>query len=327
MIRHGNIPLLAPVLVLALLFVRASAGQTTEGHTIIGKVRTQSGRPIPNVLVQLEAGNGVLLAQTVTTNEGDYAFSGQEGGSFRLVVDEPDHEPFVERVELARTATTRPGETIRVDIVLTPKAESAGSSAGTVFHQEVPEAALKAYLRGVKLLAEHKSDLGTAALKEALNIFPTYFDAHLAMGTELFRLRRNDDATRELELARTVNSKDSRLYKTFGLVLFEQKKYAIAARVLDEAARLNPADAHAWLMCGAALIEIGSLSEAEAKIKTADNIALHKLGIAHLHLARIYEKRGQRSRAADELEAYLRIQRKPANESSIREAIKKLRSN
>src|SRR5215831_18677174 len=68
MIGRGNIPLLAPVLVLGLLFVRAGAGQTTEGHTIIGKVRTQSGRPIPNVLVQLEAGNGVLIAQTVTTN-------------------------------------------------------------------------------------------------------------------------------------------------------------------------------------------------------------------------------------------------------------------
>jgi len=178
------------------------------------------------------------------------------------------------------------------------------------------------------LLAEHKSDDGMAALKEAVRIMPAYFDAHLALSLELFRLHRYDDAIQELEKARTANSTDSRLYHTFGLVLFEQKKYAIAARVLGEAARLNPANAEARLMRGAALIEIGSLNEAEANIKAADNISAHKLAMVHFHLARVYERRGNRSLAADELEAYLRMQpRPPDDELAIRTAIKNLRAH
>ena len=311
--------------ILFIILAEVCVGQTTEGHTIIGKVRDQSGRPISNVIVELETGNGVLITQTVTTNEGDYAFSGQMGGSFRLVVNEPNHEPFLERVELTRTATTRPGETVRVDIVLTPKRTASVQSGGTVFHQDVPEAALTDYRRGVKLLADRKSDEGIAVLKEAIRVMPAYFDAHLALGLEMFRLHRYDDATQELEQARAINSRDSRLYHTFGLILFEQKKYAIAARVLEEAARLNPANAEARLMRGLALIEIGNLNEAEANIKAADKISTHKLAIVHLHLARIYEKRGQRLAAADELEAYLRMQPRADNEAAIRAAIKKLR--
>ncbi|MEK6321387.1 MAG: tetratricopeptide repeat protein [Acidobacteriota bacterium] len=313
------------VWVLILTFV--AGGQSGTGNTIIGKVRTQSGHPVANVLVELQTGTGALVTQTFTSNEGDYAFSGLEGASFVLAVDDPDHQPLAERVELTRSATTRPGEMVRIDIVLTPKGRAATPRGGTVFHQDVPESALNAYRRGLKLLAEHKSDDGIAALKEAVRIMPAYFDAHLALGLELFRLHRYDDAIQELEKARAANSTDSRLYHTFGLVLFEQKKYAIAARVLGEAARLNPANAEARLMRGVALIEIGSLNEAEANIKAADNISAHKLAIVHLHLARVYEKRGNRSLAADELEAYLRMQPRPDNEPAIRAAIKKLRAH
>lgn len=311
-----------------LLLASATSGQSGAGNTIIGKVRTQSGHPVADVLVELQTGTGALVTQTFTSNEGDFAFSGLEGASFVLTVNDPDHQPFAERVELTRSGTGRPGEMVRIDIVLTPRGRAATPRGGTVFHQDVPESALNAYRRGLRLLAEHKSDDGIAALNEAVRIMPAYFDAHLALGLELFRLHRYDDAIRELEKARVANSTDSRLYHTFGLVLFEQKKYAIAARVFAEAARLNPANAEARLMRGAALIEIGSLNEAEASIKAADNISAHKLAIVHLHLARVYEKRGQRSLAADELEAYLRMQpRRPDNELAIRAAIKKLRAH
>src|SRR6266705_264943 len=246
-----------------LLLTFLAGGQSGAGNTLIGKVRTQSGHPLANVLVELQTGTGALVTQTFTSNEGDYAFSGLEGASFVLTVNDPDHQPFAERVELTRAAATRPGEMVRIDIVLTPKRETATTRGGTVFHQDVPEPALNAYRRGLKLLTEHKSDDAMAALKEAVRIMPAYFDAHLALGLELFRLHRYDDAIKELEKARSVNSTDSRLYRTFGLVLFEQKKYVMAARVLEEAARLNPADAEARLMRGAALIEMGDLNEAE----------------------------------------------------------------
>jgi tetratricopeptide (TPR) repeat protein len=313
-----------PALCILLLTTIASA--QTDGNILIGKVRSESGPPLSNVLVELQTGNGVLVAQTVTTNEGDYAFSGLTGASFILVVNEPNHQPFSERVELTRTATTRPGERVRVDLVLKPREKVATQRAGTVFQQDVPENALKAYRRGLRLLAERRSDEGMAALLEAVKIMPTYFDAHFGLGLELLRLHRLPDAVRELEKARTINPKDGRLYHTFGMVLYELKNYSVAATVFEAAERLNPANAELRLMRGAALIETGRLNEAEDEIARADQISSHKLPIVHLHLARVYEKRGNRSRAADELESYLRQKPEADNAAAIREAIKKLRT-
>ncbi|SRR6266404_2626428 len=317
-------PLLASAL--CVVFWVTATNAQSDGNTLIGKVRTESGRPLANVLVELQNGTGVLLSQTVTTNEGDYAFSGLAGASFVLVVSEPNHQPFSERVELTRTATTRPGERVRVDLVLTPKDKAATPRAGTVFHQDVPEAALKAYRNGLRLLAERKSDDGMAALRQAVRILPKYFDAHFALGLELFRLHRLTEAIQELEQARATNPKDGRLYHTFGLLLYEQKKYAMAATVFEAAERLIPTNAELRLMRGAALIETGRLNEAEDEIARADQISSHKLTIVHLHMARVYEKRGNRSRAADELESYLRQNPGADNAAAIRDAIKKLRT-
>ena len=131
---------------------------------------------------------------------------------------------------------------------------------------------------------------------------------------------------RELEKARTINPKDGRLYHTFGMVLYELKNYSVAATVFEAAERLNPANAELRLMRGAALIETGRLNEAEDEIARADQISSHKLPIVHLHLARVYEKRGNRRRAADELESYLRQKPEADNAAAIREAIKRLRT-
>jgi regulator of sirC expression with transglutaminase-like and TPR domain len=46
----------------------------------------------------------------------------------------------------------------------------------------------------------------------------------------------------------------------------------------------------------------------------------------HLQLARLYEKRGDRARAAGELEEYLKKSPDAKNAPAIREAIKKLKT-
>ena len=334
------------VLLAALCFVFNAtfwvSSQTMTGNTIAGKVRSQSGSTLPNVLVQLESGNGVLLTQVFTTNEGDFAFTGLEGASFILVVNEPNYDPLAQRVELSRTAATRPGETVRVDLVLTSKARPATHAPGRIFSQEIPVAALEAYKTGVKLLAEHKSAEGIAALNEALRVMVNYFDAHFALALEFVRLSRHNDAIAELEKARAINPNDSRVYYTFGLVLSEQKKYALAARVLAEAWRLNPSDHGLLVSRGTCLIELAlsldplsaavtaerdaTLSLARSELLKALELSGGKSLGAHLQLARLYEKIGERRKAAEELEQYLKLAPDDKRAENIRAAIKALRN-
>jgi len=315
---------LAPSLLLGLAIV--CNGQSSTGNTILGKIRTQSGQTIANILVELQSGNGVPIGQTVTSNEGDYAFSGLAGGSFTITVNDSQYDSFAERVEFTREASTRPGGILRADITLASRPRHSETRGGVIFHQDVPDTAVKAHKLALRLFSEGKSEEGISALRQAIKLFPAYFDAHFALGLELFRQHRYQDATQELEKARLINPRDSRLYYTFGLVLYEQRNYAAAVKVFAACEQLDPHNAEVRLMRGAALIELGQLPEAESELQDAERLSVHKLNLVHMQLARLYERLGQKERAADELERYLGQNPNVDNAVAIREAVKKLRA-
>lgn len=311
----------------SILFLAVAVhAQNPSGNTITGKIRSQGGQVLSNVMVELQSGNGMLIEQTVTSNEGDYVFSGLTGASFVVMVNDPRHDAFSERVEFPREASSRPGETLRLDITLVAKSRPVETRGAVVFRQTVPDEALKAYQEGMKLLGEAKSDEGIASLSQAVKVFPDYFDAHFALGLELFRIKRFDDSIRALEKARAVNPRDSRVYYTFGLVLIEKKSFDLAAKVFEAYEQLDPRNAVAHLLRAVALIEVGQLSEAELELKNADRIADHKLDLVHIQLARLYERQGKKSQAADELETYLVQNPKAENAAAIRDGIQRLRS-
>lgn len=322
---------------------RIVCAQNSSGNTILGKVRTPSGQTVSNIIVELQSGNGMLIAQTVTSNEGDYAFTGLTGASFSITVNDFRHEPFSERVEFPREASTRPGETIRTDIVLIPKSRPSETRGAVIFRQDVPEAAARAYQSALKLFSESKGNEAIAALKEAIKLFPNYFDAHVLLAQELIKQKEYQEAIVELDRARSINPKDDRPYELFGIALMRQGKYVLAARVFAEAANLNPFEPQYPFMRAVALVEHVSstkivspanldsdssyaLAEAEKSLLHAYDISHKKLSAVHFQLARVYEKRGERERAARELEEYLRENPNLTNAAAIRDAIKKLRA-
>lgn len=312
----------------SLIAAGIAAAQSVIGNTLMGKVRSQTGRPVASLLVELHSGNGALITQTFTTNEGDYAFTGLAGASFVLVINDPNHHPVSERVELTRSAANQPGGVVRMDLTIRPReGPTAPGQHGVVFHQDVPTKALEAYRGGIRLLGERKTDEAVSAFREAVTVFPDYFDARFALGLEMLRQRRYPEAATELERARKVNPRNGRLYHTFGLLLMEQRRYPQAVEVFEAAARLDPSNAEAHLMRGAALIEIGRLDDAQNALNRAEQLSTSKLALVHANRARIYERQGNRRRAADELELYLKKNPDAQNADSVREAIKKLRSS
>jgi tetratricopeptide (TPR) repeat protein len=217
--------------------------------------------------------------------------------------------------------------------------------AGVVraFSQDVPKAARAAFERAQKLSREGKSPLALTMLQEALKLFPDYFEALLALGNELLQAGRLDEAIAPLERARQINPQDERLYQSFGLVLMQQKKYAVAVAVFAEASRLNPTNPLNALMRATALIYHAStidirtsekaaadraylLERAEVALTQAADLSGRKLTADHLTMAKFYEMKNERTRAADELEQYLRKAPDARNADSIREAIRLLRS-
>jgi len=330
-------------LAITLLACAASIARA-QGHTIRGKVRNSSGVNMPQITISLESSNGGLINQTVTNNEGDFFFGGLGDTSYVITISAPDYDPISERVEFVRNiAPSDPGEMRTVEITLVEKSFRS-PRAGLTFVQNVPKAAQTSYESALKLSKQgSKKEDAIAALQEAIRIFPDYFNAHFALGSELMKAGKHGEAIAQLDEARRINPRDDRTYELFGLVLMQQKKYAVAAAVFAEASRLNALNPQYPLMRGIALIEHASsispsaskslaaersnaLSDAEKNLARAYELSNRRLGIVHLHLARVYEKEGDRSRAAGELEKYLKENPNAENAGAIRDGIKKLRS-
>jgi tetratricopeptide (TPR) repeat protein len=208
--------------------------------------------------------------------------------------------------------------------------------------RSVPKAARDIYERAMKLSDAGKGQLAVAMLEEAIKLSPDYLDAHLALGSELAKMSRFDEATVAFERARRIDPQDERVYHSFGMLLMRQQKYVLAAAIFGEASRLSPSNPLHPLSRAVALIHHAHTIKASASERAAAD-RRYFLGIAeellakaaalgngqlradHLSMALFYELKGERARAADELEQFLRQSPRPQNEAAIRDAIEKLR--
>ena len=329
----------------AILFLLScfNAVVAQSGNVIRGKVRDANGNNVPRVTVDLQTGTGGQVDQTTANNEGDFSFGGLTDISYVVVIHAADYAPVSEPVEFTiRAGRDVPGEMRTVELTLIPKERARVPRAGVTFVQNVPPAALDAFERARKSLAAGHSQEAQSFLANAIKIFPDYFDAHFILANELIKSSQLDDAIKELNEAQRINAKDDRVWYLFGTVLMQQGKYAVAARVFAEAARLSPAEPEYPFMQGVSLLnqavitqptskqatEVRSyfFTEAEKTLRHAYDVSGQKLHVVYLQLARLYEKRGDNARAATELEEYLKKSPDAKNAQAIREAIKKLRA-
>jgi tetratricopeptide (TPR) repeat protein len=301
-----------------------------------GKVRASNGVTVNNSIVELRNDGGAMVSQTVTHNDGDFAFSNLSGGEYEVTVNIAGYEPAVQMALLNKNDRSGFSEVINIEVLIRPKKAPALAPPGTSYAQDVPKPARAAYERGLARLREGKSDEGVVALREAIAAFNDYFDAHYALGRELFRTGKDNEALEALERARQINDRQDAVYYMFGLLMMKQGKYVVAELALREATRLNANNVWSRFHHGQALIELAvrtsderqrntDLSAAEKELNRAWENSEKRLLEVYLQRARIHEIRGQKEAAASDLESYLKAVPEAKNGARIREAIGKLR--
>lgn len=321
----------------AIMLVAAAAAQA-QNNVIRGKVRSTKGATVNNAIVELKIGGGAMIGQTVTRNDGDFAFSSLSAGDFEISVTVAGYEPATEMVTFRLPPGMSTIETIQVEVLIKPKAEAAPlAPPGANFVQDVPRAARAAYEKGMAKIREGKTDEGVVLLREAIGSYGDYFGAHLALGAEMLKAGKYEEALQSLERARQINQREGAVYYLFGMVMLKQQKFAVAEYAFREASKLSGASASAHFYRGVALVELSTrtsdqkqggvdLADAEREFIRARELSDNRLSDSCLQLARVYQRRGEKEKAAVELESYLRAEPNSKNAVLIKEEITRLRS-
>ena len=308
-----------------------------SNNSIFGVVfDAQSRRPVGDVYVELLDELGSSLRRARVEPSGRFVFNGLSAGRFTvrvLPLGTNYHEESQEAtlVSLPRGAAGASSDTIYLEFYLRldPRRANAGLSGvtGTVFAQEVPEAARKLYKKAVAELDE-KKDAGLETLVQALAEFPNYYDALDRLGNEYVRRERFAEAAPYLVRAIDVNQRSFSSFYALGIACYRLKVYGDAIQAFRAAAIINPQSLNAQLWHGISLRVAGDYEKAEKVLLQAKALAEKNAPVGEIHwqLALLYEKTARFGLSADELERYLKIEPNVPNAAQIRKLIEQLRA-
>jgi Flp pilus assembly protein TadD len=322
---------------LSLLFLLALPSFAQNPNNMIrGKVRAANGTPVNNAIVELREAGGAILSQTVTRNDGDFSFTRIVPAEYEVHVTSSGFEAAMQMARFSQTNRMNFFEVVNVEIILRARAEPAIRPAGISFAQEVPQAARALFEKSVAKLRDGKSEEAIALLRQAVALFPAYFDANFTLAKELFRTGKDKEALEAIERARQVNERESAVYHLFGLIMLKQQKYKVAEFAFREAVQFNAGNAAAHFYRGRTLIELAirnrdpkeraaDLSESEKELNQAWELSDKRIPDVFMQRARIHELQGNKEAAAVELENFLKAQPNAPNAAAIRQAIDTLR--
>lgn len=306
-----------------------------QNHQLRGKVRLPSGETVAGVLVELWQ-SGTLAAQTVTTRDGDFSFNKLTPAKYLVRVDYLGYQRVEESVTLPVVTTTKPDSASLIEIQLKEAPlPSASNTTNVPFAQTVPFAARLYFAEAQARFKTTQPVEGIAKLKEALKVFPDYFDALFALANESHKLKDDETALNTLERARKVYDGEARVYRLFGVIMSQQQKFLVAEFAFREALQRDPQHYPSYQAHGITLLELALaektpqlrsnfLAQAEQQLQKALSQSGNKLLAVHLNLAEVYEARGEKQAAIRELETYLKQQPTTPKAPAIRASITRL---
>jgi len=217
-------------------------------------------------------------------------------------------------------------ETYPLDIILKlKKSNEPGAANDSVFAQEIPSPARKEYENGVKSLKSQKADKAIASLKNAIQIFPDYYDALELLGTEYIKGAQFEAALPLLSHALEVNTRSFKCTYLLGVTHLKLNMLAQAIDHLEKAAKMVPSSANTQMMLGLAYGTGSAFDKSETAFKQALQLGGDAAAEAHFYLAGLYNKQSRYSNAREELELFLKKGKNVKDPAQIKAMIEKLK--
>ena len=307
-----------------------SESQTGLGgmNSIIGTVFTPSGRPIQS-RIQIRLQTMTRGDRIFNTNQsGNFAFRGLPAGTYTITIDkEVDYKPVSQNVDIIQFRGA-PAQTYTLNIRLQFKDRTEPKPA--VVNAEflnIPKKALTHYNAALEMGKNNDHGGAIAELKLAIAEHPTFTQAFNEMGVQYLRLRKLEDADAAFQGALKIDPESFPASINRGIANVMMKRYGEAVPMLRKALKGHEESAVGHYFLGQALANLGLFDDAEKELLTALELGKEEMKEAHRILAIIYSSKGAKKKAADELDAYLKLAPTTPDAEKLKDQIRKLRED
>jgi len=280
---------------------------------IAGRVTDPRGQP-QRLLVRLSSAGDILVAQTYTDSNGNFAFSDLRSGLYYVTVEAEGYQPARATVGIDARNSSRTGIMMCLEPAVEERsslgqiiAGSRNSYALNVKAKSKPfdARALREFEKGNRKQRAENFASAITHYQRALAIEPDFYPALNNLGAIYLRQKDLSRAESAFLKSLEINPEDSEPYINLGHVSYEQAEYHRAIERLGEGLKRSPESAMGHFFLGSAYLKLGDLAKAEENLKVACNLDPAGMAPAHLQLANLYLKRRDLSAAGGQLQTYL----------------------
>lgn len=293
-----------------------------SGSVIAGGQRLQ--RRISVRIQSMTKGDRVVM----TDDYGNFSFRGLVSGDYTIVIDkEKDFKPFSQTVSVIQLRGF-PAQNYTLSIRLELK-ESTDAKPGVlnVEFADVPKPALVHYDSALKLARKDDHSGAIEELKLAVKEYPTFTQAFNELGVQYLKLNQLQDADEAFQEALKINPDSVSSLINRGITIVLMKRYGEAVPILRKSLQKNKDSAVAHYFLGQALANLGLFDDAEKELLASLELGKEEMKEAHRILAIIYASRGAKKKAADQLDAYLKLAPGTPDAAKLKDKIRELRES
>lgn len=295
-------------------------------NTIVGTVYSPDGQRIERrmrIKLVTETRGDIT---SMTDERGNFAFRGVAGGNYNVLIDgEKEFEPVSQQVNIIQLRGSPGGTyTLNIRLVLKKSAATSTGVVGTAF-ANVPPRALEFYKKGTEMAKAGDRKGAIEQLQQAIDAHPKFMLAFNDLGVIYLKMNQLDKADEALRSALNIEPEAFVPLLNRGIVLVSAKRWEEAIPILRSALKARSSSPPAHYFLGQALANHGDFAEAEKELSTAIKTGGAEMKEAHRIMAILLSARGEKKRAAEELETYLKLAPNAPDAEQLRNTIRNLR--
>jgi tetratricopeptide (TPR) repeat protein len=274
-------------------------------------------------MLTLETSNGAPVATLQSDWNGNFEFVGLSATIYTLSAKAEKFQTYRQTLDFSDARVTYH----TVSIVLSPIVKPAVSlrAQPSLTDQAAPKNARKEFEKGSRAWRDNKPNEARKHLEKAVEEYPCYARAHVALAEVDLAERKLDSAEAGYKQAIHCDGSYPDAFYQLAQLYMQERKPADSEAILREALRLTPS---AWLFhyqLGNAQFVRGEYRQASEDFLTAQSLHPDMPAEFHIKLANVYLRMAEYTKALAEIDTYLRLSPEGPYAASAKKVSEKLR--